>query len=144
MSTKKSNLCLAADLTSCSAILDLFLDVAPYICMLKLHVDIIEDFNIEFTSKLKDLAKLHNVILMEDRKFADIGNTVVQQYTSGVYRIKDWADLVTVHGLSGPGCLKGIKSVITDEVRGVFVVIEMSSEVGFLFFLNLQYYFSKL
>jgi len=58
---------------------------------------------------------------------ADIGNTVKLQYKN----IVNWADLVTVHSVSGGMMLKGIQEVInknTDSLdsRGVFIVAELS------------------
>jgi uridine monophosphate synthetase len=38
---------------------------------------------------------------MEDRKFADIGNTQELQFTSGVFKITDWADFVTSQVIGG-------------------------------------------
>ncbi len=45
------------------------------------------------------------------RKFADIGHTVVLQYTKGLFRIAEWADLVTVHALPGEGILQALEQV---------------------------------
>lgn len=129
MDMKKTNLCLAADLTKSDEIFNLVQSVGPYICLLKTHVDIVEDFNESFVKTLQALAQKHNFLIMEDRKFADIGNTVALQYSKGIYRISSWADLVTVHSLPGDGILKGLKeSVSQSPARGVFLLAEMSSE----------------
>lgn len=129
MDMKKTNLCLAADLTKSDEIFNLVQSVGPYICLLKTHVDIVEDFNESFVKTIQALAQKHNFLIMEDRKFADIGNTVALQYTKGVYRISSWADLVTVHSLPGDGILKGMKeSVSQSPARGVFLLAEMSSD----------------
>uniref|UniRef100_A0A1B0CG08 Uridine 5'-monophosphate synthase n=1 Tax=Lutzomyia longipalpis TaxID=7200 RepID=A0A1B0CG08_LUTLO len=129
MEAKSSNLCLAADMTNATDILNLATEVGPYICILKLHVDIIRDFSREFIASLQQLAAKNRFLLMEDRKFCDIGNTVVHQYRDGVYEVSTWADLVTVHILPGPGILQGVRKVMesTGEKRGMFVVAELSS-----------------
>lgn len=129
MLAKKTNLCVAADLTKTSEILKLFEHVAPYICIFKTHVDIVDDFDQNFIDQLKILSKKHNVVLMEDRKYSDIGNTVSLQVDGGIFKVSDWADTVTVHSLPGSGVLTGIKNCFNQTLRGVFVVAEMSSEV---------------
>lgn len=129
MTTKKTNLCLAADLTKSEEIFNIVEAVGPFICLLKTHVDIVEDFNENFVKRLKELSVKHNFLIMEDRKFADIGNTVSLQYSKGVYRISEWADIVTVHSLPGDGILKGLKAAVTDvPARGAFLLAEMSSD----------------
>lgn len=127
--SKKTNLCLAADTNKSVDILNAADTVGPYICVLKTHIDIIDDFNVEFIRSLQALAKKHNFLIMEDRKFADIGNTVSLQYGSGIFRIADWAHLVTVHSLSGPSILQGLKNALsgTSANRGVFLLAELSS-----------------
>ena len=57
-------------------------------------------------------------------KFADIGKTVKAQFTT----ISSWADLVTVHGLPGPGVLDGLNN--GTECRAL-IVAEMSSKGKF-------------
>lgn len=129
MTMKKTNLCLAADLTKADEILNLVGSVGPYICLLKTHIDIVEDFSDGFVKSLQALAQKNNFLIMEDRKFADIGNTVSLQYSKGLYRISNWADLVTAHSLPGDGILRGLKAAVSDSrARGVFLLAEMSSD----------------
>lgn len=70
---------------------------------------------------------------MFHRKFADIGHTVSLQYGSGNFQIADWADLVTVHAISGPGVIDGLVSALETsksnlKERACFIVAEMSSK----------------
>lgn len=129
IAAKKTNLCLAADVTKSIEILDAAEAAGPFICMLKTHVDIIEDFSDDFVRSLTALAEKHRFVIMEDRKFADIGNTVSLQYSSGQFKISSWAHLVTVHSLTGPSILKGLKNSLknSSEKRGVFLLAEISS-----------------
>ncbi|EZA48873.1 hypothetical protein DMN91_006329 [Ooceraea biroi] len=130
MESKQTNLCLAADLTRTDAILRLADAVGPHIAVLKIHVNIIEDFSERFVTRLKEAARLHNFLLMEDCKFGDIGNTVLLQYRHGLYKIAEWADLITVHLVSGASVVNALRDGLKGitEPRGVFVVAEMSSQ----------------
>ena len=130
MSDKQTTLCLAADHNKCQEILDIANVAGPHIAVLKMHVDIIEDFDQEFVEKLMGLAEKHKFFIMEDRKFADIGQIVSQQFSKGIYSIAKWADFITVHLISGQGILQGVNNVslTLPSARGVFVVAEMSSQ----------------
>lgn len=129
MATKETNLCVAVDLPKVHLILDLVEQIGPYICVLKTHVDVIEDFNENFVQALTSLAVKYNFLILEDRKFADIGHTVSMQYSKGLYKISNWADLVTCHSLPGKGIVDGLKNGVGDySNKGVFLLAEMSSK----------------
>ncbi|MGH1519482.1 orotidine-5'-phosphate decarboxylase [Chryseobacterium sp. JK1] len=120
---KKSNLIASADVTTTQDLLDFAEKVGPHIIALKTHIDIISDFEYEKTiSPLKAIAAKHQFLLMEDRKFADIGNTQELQFTSGVFKITDWADFVTSQVIGGFESLDCFHNV------GVVAIVGMSSK----------------
>lgn len=120
--TKKSNLIASADVTTTAELLDLAHRVGPHIVALKTHIDILSDFDFEKTIlSLKDLAEKHQFLLMEDRKFADIGNTQELQFKKGIYRISEWADLITTQVIAGEKALDCFKGV------GIIPILGMSS-----------------
>lgn len=127
MHNKKTNLCISVDMTSSQAVLQLVDNVGPYVCLVKTHVDILTDFSQNFVSKLQDLAKQHNFLIFEDRKFADIGNTVKYQYGAGLYSIANWADIVNAHSVPGESVLTGLKEVGNLENRACLMIAQMSS-----------------
>ena len=58
---------------------------------------------------------------MEDRKFADIGNTQELQFSMGVFKISNWADFVTAQVIAGYDSLDCFRNV------GVVAILSMSS-----------------
>ena len=97
--------------------------VGPHIVALKTHMDIISDFDFEKTIlPLKEIAKKHNFLIMEDRKFADIGSTQEMQYSHGIYKISSWADLITSQVIGGSQSLDFFLN------SGVIAILSMSSK----------------
>lgn len=120
---KKSNLIASADVITTQELLDFAEKVGPHIIALKTHIDIITDFDPDKTIlPLKDLATKYNFLLMEDRKFADIGNTQELQFSYGIYKISNWADFVTSHVIGGYDSLDCFLNV------GVVAILGMSSK----------------
>ena len=120
---KKSNLIASADVTTTKELLELAEKVGPHIVGLKTHIDILLDFDPDKTIlPLKDLAAKYNFLLMEDRKFADIGNTQELQFSYGMYKISNWADFVTAQVIAGYDSLDCFRNV------GVVAILGMSSK----------------
>jgi orotidine 5'-phosphate decarboxylase subfamily 1 len=136
MSQKESTLCAAIDDTDPQRVLQLAEAIGPHIAVLKTHVDTIEGYTGKVTVDLQNIAREQNFLIFEDRKFADIGQTVKNQYTKGLFHIIEWADIVNAHALPGPGIVDGIKDqVLTHDLlkqRGLLLLAQMSSKGNLL------------
>ncbi|GJD07313.1 Uridine 5'-monophosphate synthase [Galdieria sulphuraria] len=126
MLKKQSNLAVAADVTTSEELLSIANEVGPQICILKTHMDIIQDWTESVSEKLVHLAKLHHFLIFEDRKFADIGNTVELQLTGGIFHIAQWADIVNAHIIAGPGTIQALSR--SAEHCGILLLAQMSSK----------------
>jgi len=111
--------------------------------ILKTHIDIIEDFQPSLIAQLELLCQKYDFLYFEDRKFADIGqslalyqllsltfpagNTVALQYSSGIYKIASWAHITNAHPVPGPSIVKGLSSIGLPLGRGLLLLSEMST-----------------
>ncbi|MDA3899671.1 MAG: orotidine-5'-phosphate decarboxylase [Spirochaetes bacterium] len=127
---KETNLTLSLDVTESDQFFSILEKTADKIAVLKTHIDIIDDFTPKFIDELIAFKKKYNFVIFEDRKFADIGNTVRHQFRNGVYKIADWADIVTVHMVPGPGILEGLFGGI--ENRSGLLLARMSSKGNYI------------
>lgn len=128
ISHKRTNLCCSGDVKTKAELLDLADKVGPHICMLKTHIDNIQDFDADLPVQLKALAQKHNFLLFEDRKFADIGHIAMQQFTAAPLAIADWADIVTVHVIAGSSSVEALKATGKLDNTALIVVAEMSTK----------------
>uniref|UniRef100_A0A8D8QUL1 Uridine 5'-monophosphate synthase n=1 Tax=Cacopsylla melanoneura TaxID=428564 RepID=A0A8D8QUL1_9HEMI len=121
---KKSNVCIALDVTSSKELLSLAKQLGPHIALLKTHSDAVTDWSEDVANELVRLSKEMEFLILEDRKLADIGATVGHQFSL----IAPWAHLVTVHSIAGPGPLQEIARIAEQrgEKRGVFLIAELS------------------
>lgn len=130
MDSKQSNLCVSADLTRTDDILQLAKLIGPSIVLFKTHVDIIEDYTMDFVEKLTQIAVDNHFLLFEDRKFADIGSTVTYQYSKGMFQIADWAHIINAHITSGPGIVAALKQEANKQShsRACILIAQLSTE----------------
>ncbi|KAI8072637.1 orotidine-5'-phosphate decarboxylase [Gongronella butleri] len=128
MERKKTNLSIAADVTTKAELLDIAKRAGPYICVLKTHIDVIEDFDFDLILQLEQLSKEHDFLLFEDRKFCEIASTAKLQYAGGIYKIASWSHFTNAHTVSGEGIIHGMKEVGLPLGRGLILLAEMSSK----------------
>jgi len=125
---KRSNLCVSVDVTTKEEVLAIVEAAGPHVCLVKTHADIISDFDEEFIQTLLEFSRRHDFLIFEDRKFADIGNTVTLQYSQGVHKISSWAHITNAHAVPGPSVVTGLSSVGLRLGRGLLLLAEMSSQ----------------
>jgi len=123
---KQSRLVLSLDVDNQKDFFRILEQTAEHIVMLKTHIDILSDYDEDFVPRLLDFVRKYEFMIFEDRKFADIGNTVRKQYRGGIYKIADWADFVTVHATPGEGILQGLFDGL--EGKSSFLLAKMSSK----------------
>ncbi|XP_069133542.1 uridine 5'-monophosphate synthase-like isoform X2 [Argopecten irradians] len=127
MADKESNLCVSIDCASSSELLQMADKIGPHVCIVKTHIDMLEDFTSDVTKELQRLADKHNFLIFEDRKFGDIGKTVHTQYEGGMYKISSWAHITNAHPVPGSGIVSALAEVGKPLGRGCLIVAEMSS-----------------
>ena len=129
----KSLVCLAADRPTLAGVLDLVHEVGAHIAALKTHVDLVEDWTADGWAEVRAAADAADLLLFEDRKFADIGG-ITRNQMHGLYGIAGWSDLVTAHLISGPDIVDGCHAAWADRGRegGVLLLAQMSSRGNLL------------
>ncbi|KAJ7228539.1 humps family-domain-containing protein, partial [Mycena pura] len=125
---KQSNLAVSVDVASANDFLKIIDVVGPFVCLIKTHIDIIEDFTPSLVTNLQALSTKHDFVIFEDRKFGDIGNTVALQYSSGVHKIASWSHITNAHPVPGPSIITGLSSIGLPLGRGLLLLAEMSTK----------------
>ncbi len=131
MAKKKTNLAVSLDFDSWSQIYETAKTIGEHVIIIKIHWDIIKDFNID---KVKDLVKLSRELdffIFEDRKFSEIGSIFQKQY-QGTGDISSWSHLVDFHLIAGPSNLQKYEELYDPDTQGALLVAQMSNHGNLL------------
>lgn len=123
MVAKQTNVCWSADVASPAELLRVFNIIAPHIAIIKVHFDAIPQLSDDDLQRLQHIATQHNVLVMADRKFADIGATVEKQLAQHP-AARGLMHCSTVHSIAGPGAIR----VLADHSISSVLVAQMSNE----------------
>lgn len=127
---KRSNVIVSLDYENATSdkILQMCELLGKYVLGFKLHLDIISNKNELFWTKLTYLKNINNFIIIIDRKFCDIGNTVKLQSK----KILPYCDLVTCHAISGPNMLIGLREECIKYDCHILLIAQMSSTANLI------------
>tara|TARA_B100001057_G_scaffold499094_1_gene608494 strand:+ start:71 stop:1636 length:1566 start_codon:yes stop_codon:yes gene_type:complete len=96
MEQKKTALCLSLDTMSWKYGYKILDDCGPYICMVKLHVELFLDWNDNCMNQLLELSEKHNFKIMQDSKLPDVPSINDKIVTNLKYKINQWANYITI------------------------------------------------
>ena len=117
IATKNTKVCISIDFEDPNKIIDLLEKVGPYICMVKLHYDIIYETD-RLRSKMSELYNKYNFMLFADRKIVDIPSIARKQIDA--ISDSECVDFIT-------GFLHHGDSMVGYNESMVFLVASMSS-----------------
>ena len=103
-----SKIILSADLQYSEKIFNILDKIGNNIEGIKIHSDIILDWDDNIIEKLIEYKNKYNIIIIEDRKWCDIYNTTKLQLENKFYKYNKWVDIFTVHSICGEGPIKAI------------------------------------
>ena len=100
VNSKKSVLCLSLDVESWEIGQKILNECGQYICLVKLHVALFDDWNNESHLQLLELSNKYNFLIMQDSKLIDVPKISLKQILSPQYNISKWADCITVSNIN--------------------------------------------
>ena len=84
---------------------------------------------IDFIQEIIKIQNQNKFYILEDGKFSDIGNTFKKQLTQGIFKINNWANSVTAHGIAGESIINTYENINADNInKGIIFVAEMSNK----------------
>lgn len=128
---KKTALCLSLDIDTWLEGRALLLECAPYICMVKLHCDLITDWHSEIGHDLRNLAAVYGFLIMQDSKFSDVPKITYRQLTQPPFCISSWADFVTIQPLNYLDTYQFLTEHPNEKLPTLVCVAEMNTQNSF-------------
>ena len=122
---KKTNIILSCDYDNMDKIFELIDKVHLNIIGIKIHIDLIKNITDKHLQKLRHIKEEYQLIIIEDRKVADIGSIVIKQL-QGTHKINEWADYITAHPITGYDMFKAIDDFYPN--LGIIMVSELSTK----------------
>ncbi len=128
-----SSVMLSVDGDDPGALAELIEKTAPHLAAVKTHRDLICAAKDSMWGDVVSVCKKHGLLIMEDRKFADIG-AISEKQIRGMGSISEWADFVTAHAISGPDIIDGLIAGWREigKKGGVVLLAQMSSRDNLL------------
>jgi uridine monophosphate synthetase len=131
---KKSNIILSCDFMNDKEIISMIDRIGNKIVAVKLHLDTVKINNEEnnnnyyqlFIDKLKELKQKHNLLIIEDAKFADIETIMYEKIYASRMIINKIADAITIHAVAGLSILEQNNNSQNIKIP-MIIVSEMSS-----------------
>ena len=134
MLRKRTNLAVSLDFESFPEILEVLNYIGEHIIIVKLHIDIIKDFKLEYIQKLVELSEKYKFFIFEDRKFSEISSIFSKQFQGGLYQISNWCHLCTFHCISGDSNINHFNDICNKDNQGGLLVAQMSNRNNFINF----------
>ncbi len=119
---KCGRVCISLDLECIKDIIDWIDRYGEMVCAVKIHSDMLsKQISKSQISRLERVLHDKDLLLIEDRKFGDIGHITQYQYTC--LPIKP--DIVTVHAVAGESTIQGL--IEADMYVSILLVMDMTT-----------------
>ena len=117
----------AADCGSMEGMLEKLEEYGPRIGILKTHMDTFSDFDERRLDRLIEMKQRFNILIWEDRKFADIGSVMDRQIKCDAYRYDRWVDIFSLHAITGR---ESLEYVFKNNTSYKWIIIGQLSSRG--------------
>lgn len=97
ITNKKTNIIFSSNIRDFFELVKIIPKISKNICILKIHSDTIDNFTYEKALLLKKMSNELNFLILDDRKFCDLGHIFKIQYTLTNLKLYEWVDIVSIN-----------------------------------------------